>query len=84
MIAIALAVGDALVNRPPHRVGQIVLHCETPLPIAGVEMLHPVSHRTAKVRLKHRVAAIGKKLCPQVERPVIAQPRPAVDIEYER
>src|ERR1700735_1382530 len=46
-------------------------------------MLHPVAHRTAKVWLKHRVAPISKKLRPQVECPVIAQPRAAVDIEYE-
>ncbi len=43
---------DSLSRCPLHRIGQIILHSEVPLPIAGVKMLPAVAGRAAIVRLQ--------------------------------
>ncbi len=53
---------DSLSRCPLHRIGQIILHGEAPLPIAGVKMLPAIAGRAAIVRLQGQIALRQRRL----------------------
>jgi hypothetical protein len=58
---IAIRRGPRFPRLPPfHSVGQVLLHREGRLAIAGVKVVPAVADRAAIVGLKHRIAAIRK------------------------
>ena len=75
---------DAAVDRPRHRVEQVVVHLAAPLVVGGVEELLAEAGRAAEVDLEHRVAAVREQLVDRRVAVVVARPRPAVREQHER
>ena len=75
---------DPLRLGPVHRVDQIVVHLQAPLPVAGIEEGLAEPGRAAEVDAEDAVAAIGEQLVGGVEAIGIARPRAAMHQQHHR
>src|SRR5690606_33209042 len=81
----ALRVGDAGLDRPAGRIGQVVLHAPAPFLYAGLRVRPAIAAGATVVHPQHRIAGRGQDLAVVVELPAVADPvRPAVRQQHHR
>jgi hypothetical protein len=80
----ALAIGDALLDRPARGIGEVVLHLAAPLARAQVLELATAAARAAIVHLQDRVTARREKLRFVIEAPAIENTVRAAVYKHDR
>src|SRR5690606_40368693 len=76
--------GDAGVDRPLHRIDQVVVHPAGPLAVAGVGELLAEAGGAAVVHAQHGVAAVGQPLVIAAVAVGVARPGAAVHQQHHR
>ncbi len=77
----ALGVGDSFLDRPLHRVGDVVLHLGAPFAPAGAIEGVAVTRRAAEIDLQYRIATVGHELHGRIEAPEVTGSRTAVRVD---
>ena len=77
-------VGIAFLDGPIHGVDEIVVHLESPLFVACIEELLPVTRGGAIIHLQAGVSPVREPLRVGIVPPHVARPRPAMNEQHRR
>ncbi len=81
----ALGIGETLGDGPLHGIDHVVLHRQSPLPPARLEVLETIAGTAAEFRLENEVTTTGKQLRLAIPLPTsAANPRPPMQQNHRR